>query len=472
MALVDPNIAMGYRGVEIPNQLAQYGQLAQIQNAQNQNQLAQYQLSSAQRADEQQNNLYAAAKQPGFALDFASALKYGAPGLAAFKAQQEAAASKLTQTKTQGEIDAQGIAAAQKRVDAFSTALAPLVSAVQSKKPITHDDVFGQATRLVAQGLLRQEDLASIPMKAEQLPSFVMNMASSTENSRKALETYLPKALIAGGDVINQNPLAAGGIGKVLGRVSMTDAQKESNQIARENLAVAQGNLANSRDRLAWEKQNPGFELKEGEDGTFYGVNKRTLQATPVTVGSPATAGATPVAATPLKGKGKDTTLTEAQGNATAYGMRMKEANAVLEPLEKAGKTNTGLIKNVVGGTVGLIPLLGEKLEDVSGSVFNALPGVLGGLSPEQQQVAQARINFITALLRKESGAAIGPSEFATAEKNYFPKPGDDAATIAQKQQARKTAIRAMEVQAGPGAKQMGGSALPKAGGAPTVSNW
>ena len=167
-------------------------------------------------------------------------------------------------------------------------------------------------------------------------------------------------------------------------------------------------------------------------------------------------AAAAPVAGVPLRGK--STALTESQGNATAYGMRMKEANAILEPLEKAGKTNTGLIKGVVGGTVGLIPLLGDKLEDVSGSVFNALPQVLGGLSPDQQKVAQARINFITAILRKESGAAIGRDEFATAEKNYFPKPGDDAAAIAQKQQARKTAIRAMEIQAGPGARQMGGA--------------
>jgi hypothetical protein len=158
----------------------------------------------------------------------------------------------------------------------------------------------------------------------------------------------------------------------------------------------------------------------------------------------------------PLRGKG--TALTESQGNATAYGMRMKEANAILEPLENAGKTNTGLIKGAVSGAVGLVPFIGDKLEDVSGSVFNALPRVLGGLSPEQQQVAQARINFITAILRKESGAAIGASEFATAEKNYFPKPGDDAATIAQKQAARKTAIKAMEIQAGPGAKQMGGA--------------
>jgi hypothetical protein len=56
MAL-DPNIALGVKSLELPNQLAQYGQLAQIQNAQNQNQLAQYQLGSAQRAEKSQNML-------------------------------------------------------------------------------------------------------------------------------------------------------------------------------------------------------------------------------------------------------------------------------------------------------------------------------------------------------------------------------------------------------------------------------
>jgi hypothetical protein len=237
----------------------------------------------------------------------------------------------------------------------------------------------------------------------------------------------------------------------------------------------AEARLKFDQNKFAWEKANPGFELKEAEDGSIVGVNKRTLQAFPVTVGGAALAAAptvqtgmpgarlpaaevAPVTGTPLRGKG--TALTESQGNATAYGIRMKEANAILEPLENAGKTNTGLIKGVVSGAVGLVPFIGDKLEDASGSIFNALPGVLGGLSPEQQKVAQARINFITAILRKESGAAIGASEFATAEKNYFPKPGDDAAAIAQKQAARKTAIKAMEIQAGPGAKQMGGAGV------------
>ena len=492
MALVNPNIAMSFRqpDIQAPNALAQFAQIQQIQGGRQAQELAQYQLGAAQRSearDVARINALAGAGTDETAVANALLRSGDIAGYSAFvKAAEDRRTQKLTQQKTEGEIagqplarqktqgdiDAQQITAAKGRLDAFSTALAPLVGAVQAKKPITHQDVFAQANRLVSQGLLRKEDLASIPMNATELPNFVMNMASSTENSRKALETYLPKALVAGGDVINVNPLAEGGVGKPLARVSISDYQNAQNQIARDQLGVSQGQLgvAQQNARLAqqkfdFERANPGFELKEAEDGSIVGVNKRTLQAFPVSIGgaaptaAPAMPGAgMPVTGTPLRGKG--TALTESQGNATAYGMRMREANVILEPLEKAGKTNTGLIKGVVGGTAGLVPFIGEKLEDASGSIFNALPQVLGGLSPEQQQVMQARINFITAILRKESGAAISANEFATAERNYFPKPGDDAAAIAQKQQARRTAIRAMEIQAGPGAKQMGGAGV------------
>ena len=54
---IDPNIALGVRGIELANPLAQYGQVAAIQNAQNQNALAQFQLGSARRQEESQNVL-------------------------------------------------------------------------------------------------------------------------------------------------------------------------------------------------------------------------------------------------------------------------------------------------------------------------------------------------------------------------------------------------------------------------------
>lgn len=59
---IDPSIAMSFKpttelNLQPTNLLAQYGQLAAIQNAQNQNALAQYQLESARRQDVAQNVL-------------------------------------------------------------------------------------------------------------------------------------------------------------------------------------------------------------------------------------------------------------------------------------------------------------------------------------------------------------------------------------------------------------------------------
>lgn len=48
---INPAIAMGVRGIELADPLAQYGKVSAIQNAQNQNALAQYQLGAAQRAE-------------------------------------------------------------------------------------------------------------------------------------------------------------------------------------------------------------------------------------------------------------------------------------------------------------------------------------------------------------------------------------------------------------------------------------
>jgi hypothetical protein len=142
--------------------------------------------------------------------------------------------------------------------------------------------------------------------------------------------------------------------------------------------------------------------------------------------------------------------LTEAQGKSTAYGMRMEAANKILTDLEKKGVTNTGIVRSAIGGTVGLTPFIGDKLQEATNALINPLPGVLGGPSAEQQQVDQARRNFITAVLRQESGAAIAASEFANEERKYFPQVGDTAEVIAQKQKARELAIKAMNIQAGP----------------------
>ena len=468
MAL-DPNIALGVRQIELANPLAQYGQVAAIQNAQNQNALAQFQLGAARRQEESQNvlaDVYKRSLNPETgAVDNQALLRNLAASNAAYLIP-DVQTKLLASEKERGLIKKTGVETEEKEFKLKNDKLNFAWNAVGSAS--TPQDAIQKITEGVKSGIFNMKDASTDiqqlqNMTPEQYQQYRVQKVMGILDAKDKLGFMLPKVARqdVGGQIVSiQDNPALPGYGQPI-------------------------NLA--RQKFAWEQANPGFELKEAEDGSIVGVNKRTLQAFPVSIGGAAPVAApmaqtgmpgarvqaipgmtsvldqqapaaAPVAGTPLRGKG--TALTESQGNATAFGMRMKEANAILEPLEKAGKTNTGLIKGAVSGTVGLVPFIGDKLEDASGSIFNALPQVLGGLSPEQQQVAQARINFITALLRKESGAAIGASEFATAEKNYFPKPGDDAATIAQKQQARKTAIKAMEIQAGPGAKQMGGAGV------------
>lgn len=137
--------------------------------------------------------------------------------------------------------------------------------------------------------------------------------------------------------------------------------------------------------------------------------------------------------------KNKDKVLTESQGNAAAFGIRAKEADMILKGLENQGIRTGGVIKAT-----------GEGLPWIGNAVGKSLNWTA---SEGQQATTQARKNFVTAILRKESGASISPTEFENEEKKYFPQVGEPASVVQQKQKARETAIKALELQAGPGAK-------------------
>jgi hypothetical protein len=94
------------------------------------------------------------------------------------------------------------------------------------------------------------------------------------------------------------------------------------------------------------------------------------------------------------------------------------------------------------------------------------IPGANYLQTDKYQQYRQAQDNFITALLRDESGAAIGTPEFVRYEKELFPQPGDGELVIKQKREARRIAIEGMKKGAGPGYKSPTGAAQP--GGPPS----
>jgi hypothetical protein len=104
---IDPSIALGVRPLQLEDPLTSYSKFSAIQNAQNQNALAQYQMASARRAEEQQNALYEQAKNPNFKLDVNSALQFGPAGIAALKAQREAETNALQAEELRGKIAAQ-----------------------------------------------------------------------------------------------------------------------------------------------------------------------------------------------------------------------------------------------------------------------------------------------------------------------------------------------------------------------------
>ena len=97
-----------------------------------------------------------------------------------------------------------------------------------------------------------------------------------------------------------------------------------------------------------------------------------------------------------------------------------------------------------------------ESLGQVESSGFNPasimtglrsmLPNVAQG--SDLQVSEQSRRQFVNAILRRESGAAIPPEELKNYTKQYFPVPGDSDATRAQKAQARKLAIANLEAEA------------------------
>ena len=120
--------------------------------------------------------------------------------------------------------------------------------------------------------------------------------------------------------------------------------------------------------------------------------------------------------------------LTDSQSKALLFGSRMRDADKILTQLASEGTTTS-----------------------VPGSKAPLIGGLITALSSENKQMLeQAKLDFMTAVLRRESGAAISTGEFESANRQYFPQIGDSEKVIAQKAANRKLALKGvlMEVPA------------------------
>ena len=95
------------------------------------------------------------------------------------------------------------------------------------------------------------------------------------------------------------------------------------------------------------------------------------------------------------------------------------------------------------------------------------MPGFLTSMTPrialpeERKRVEDAQLDFLDAALTLATGAAYTEFQLKGAMQSYFPKFGDDAATIAEKELRRQNLLEAAKISAG-----TVGGAVPPVGGA------
>ncbi len=135
--------------------------------------------------------------------------------------------------------------------------------------------------------------------------------------------------------------------------------------------------------------------------------------------------------------------ITESESKAGTFALRMDGATSALNSIEagpdgKVGTADDFDPTSKMQHTLAQVPGVGNMLID-----------------DDHRAYRQAQEDWVTANLRKESGAVIGADEMKQEISKYFPLPGDDLNTIRQKVASRKAAETGMRVTAGKAYGQM-----------------
>lgn len=217
-----------------------------------------------------------------------------------------------------------------------------------------------------------------------------------------------------GGSVIGIDPVTMQPVYRA-GK-SMTPGEAASNAVARANLGIAQ-------QRLQMDQNAPKGQIVQTEAGPML-VDTRNGAASPLTDASGA----------PLKGVAK--APTEYQSKSAGFGARAEAADKLVNSLSYSpamiAGVNTARNMPFVGGITG--------------------PAVNAAADNTTLQAKQAIDDFISAKLRLESGAVIGPDEFKREYEMFFPQPGEGKKIAEQKARARQIVIQGLRNSAGPAA--------------------
>lgn len=151
-----------------------------------------------------------------------------------------------------------------------------------------------------------------------------------------------------------------------------------------------------------------------------------------------------------LKGNGVTQTITNPDGTTTTIQVGGSAKGSGGKPLTEA-QSKDNVFATRAAGALQKLETVVDALTDRAGVIGEALDGVTLGLSrealqsPEFQVAKNAGDEFLQAILRKDTGAAITAQEQELYGKTYLPQPGDGPEKLAAKKEARARALAAIQ---------------------------
>lgn len=354
---------------KMPDPLEQYGRIAQIQQAQNQNALAQYQINSAKRADETNTNFLSSLRAAG---DDPVKQRQALMMAGRVKEAGELDASALTRQETQGRILKQQ----RENVDRMKLDLSNNPSDENIKafmQDVDLDPTLSPAAKAIAKrGLGEMLGMSVNQRKQSLLTSGMTGEQRSTAGiAQQKLVAPDPMQITrADGKIIfvDKNPYSPTFKQEILPpqAAGMTPFQTGSLDVSRKNLGVAQGNLSVAQQRLAQEAQ--GVTYQQDAQGNLIALPSRLASG-----GVPVARAVTGEGGAPVKGK-PSAFAEKAAAQQTQMGKDLSFAIKELSDITKDG----GLIDQSTGSGAG-------RVVDISAGFFGKdTPGAvaIGKIAP------------------------------------------------------------------------------------------
>lgn len=273
---VNPAIALGVKGIELQDPLAQYGRVMAIQGAQQQNALAQLQMRQAEREQEATNALnraYAEAYNPQTGDVDINRLRtslasggYGSKLPDIEKKLGEVKTQRLTQQKTEGEV----LDAALKRSRGFLETLDPNAPGAAEAYIAWHeanhkDPIIGPA--LAARGVTADQSRGRIAQLIQTPGGLARLINESKLGTEKFMELNKPQLSTTdvGGEVVSRTFAPLTGELKTIGTQKKTMAPGEAERIRNEGLRIGlEGRRVAVLEENARREADPAFQQRMG----------------------------------------------------------------------------------------------------------------------------------------------------------------------------------------------------------------